>query len=347
MSLGVTRVSDWYSGAAQECACMMSLISRDLGDLRFLQTDAAHGFRIHWINGLMIRRLLLTAFCLFIPTISGCQESPLPEPAEASVDAEAIALKQIAEEAVAAEARLAVANIKPAPEYESTNESRVLQLDDSQIESADADRVSSRFPNIKLLDQHGNEIRFYDDLVKDQVVVISFFYTRCTGSCPMTTARLERLRDRLKDKFGQELRLISITLEPDVDTPQELRKYMDRYQISDDPDLPQWSFVCGDFEEVETVRRALGVYDLDPIIDADKTEHAAIVTFGNDRTDRWAALPVAIGVRYLEQTVVRISGNSNRQRYADAVLLGRTAHGHLEQKVKLQTEQEEEGEESL
>lgn len=187
---------------------------------------------------------------------------------------------------------------------------------DMRISDVDGHRVSDRFSNISLIDQHGNSLRFYDDLIQDRSVCIVFFYTRCTGSCPTTTVKLKQLRRQLaKDFEGQGLTFVSLTLEPFVDTPEELREYMDRYSIEENEDLPRWVYATGDFEELDKVRRQLGVYDLDPVIDADKTEHAAIVTFGNDRTDRWAALPIDMGVDKVAETMRRICGNTVNQRY--------------------------------
>jgi protein SCO1/2 len=197
----------------------------------------------------------------------------------------------------------------------------VFSVDD--IPTVNGTRVSDRFPNIDLIDHRGRRIRFYDDLVRDRTVCIVFFYTRCTGSCPGTTITLKRIRESLRDEFsGDELKFVSLTLEPDIDTPGELREYMNRYGICDDQDLPDWVYATGDFGELDHLRRVLGVYDLDPVIDADKTEHASILTFGNDRTNRWAALPTGMKDCSLLEAIVRIAGNSHRQRYSSAVRLG-------------------------
>ncbi|MFT5095178.1 MAG: protein SCO1/2 [Planctomycetaceae bacterium] len=209
-----------------------------------------------------------------------------------------------------------------AAETDENVQRRVSTLETYRIPTATEKRVSARFPNTDLIDQHGRKLKFYDDLVKDTSVCIVFFYTRCTGSCPGTTTALKQIRRTIAQEFpNDEFRFISLTLEPDVDTPEELQEYMDRYRISEDPSLPEWVYATGDFEEVDHLRRELGVYDLDPIIDADKTEHAAIVTFGNDRTDRWAALPVGMGVGKVSETIVRITGNTPRQRYANTLLV--------------------------
>lgn len=197
---------------------------------------------------------------------------------------------------------------------------RVSALGTDAFESELHDRTSDRFPDIELLDHRGRNLRFYSDLVQDRCVCIIYFYTRCTGSCPGTTRLVKKLRKELADQFSNdELVFVSLTLEPDVDTPEELREYMDANGIQDDENLPDWVYATGDYEEIDNLRRSLGIYDLDPIIDADKTEHAAILTFGNDRTDRWAALPVGMNFEQLKMAMTRIMGENPRQRYASVV----------------------------
>ena len=203
---------------------------------------------------------------------------------------------------------------------------RTASLSSAPIATVTGPRVSDRFPNIDLIDHRGRRVKFYDDLVKDRCVCIVFFYTRCTGSCPGTTTTLKRVRAALKDEFtNKEFAFISLTLEPDVDTPEELREYMDLYGVRDEATQPDWIYATGDFNELDDLRRSLGVYDLDPIIDADKTEHAAIITFGNDRTNRWAALPTGLKTDYLTDTLIRIVGDSQRQCYGAAA--GRPTRG--------------------
>ena len=96
--------------------------------------------------------------------------------------------------------------------------------------------------------------------------------------------------------------MISISLDPKVDTPKVLKEYASRYG-----NLKGWMYLTGDYKEIEAVRRKLGVYDLDPVIDADKTSHGGIITFGNDRTNRWAALPGLMDSGGIYRTVLRIT----------------------------------------
>ena len=58
------------------------------------------------------------------------------------------------------------------------------------------------FPNVPVVTQDGKTLRFYDDLIRDKIVVVSFIYTTCADLCPVTTARLSTLQARLGDAMG-------------------------------------------------------------------------------------------------------------------------------------------------
>lgn len=212
------------------------------------------------------------------------------------------------------------ASSRSKPVESKLEDPRIETLATDRLPTVKGSRVSDRFPNIELLDQNGRTLRFYDDIIKDRCVCLVFFYTRCTGSCPTTTVTLKALRKAIKDEFpGEEMKFVSLTLEPFVDTPEELRAYMKRYSISEDASLPEWIYATGDFDEIDNLRRTLGLYELDPILDADKTQHASLVTFGNDRLNRWAALPADMNRDDLRNTIIRIAGNTFRQRYANTL----------------------------
>lgn len=86
-------------------------------------------------------------------------------------------------------------------------------------------RHSDRIPDVILVNHRKKRFRFYSDLVKDRAVVISFIYTQCQGSCPATVGVMKRLRADLSRDFGQQLRLLSVTLDPERDTPAALANY--------------------------------------------------------------------------------------------------------------------------
>ena len=165
-------------------------------------------------------------------------------------------------------------------------------------------KPSDGFPNILLQTQDGKSVRFYDDLVKDKTVLVNFIYTSCQKSCSPTTANLARVHKLLGDRVGRDLFLLSISLDPAVDRPKTLKEYAARFG-----QFQGWYFLTGNETEIEGLRRKLGLYDLDPVIDTDKTQHVGIVIVGNDSTNRWSSLPVLMDPRQLAQTVLRITRN--------------------------------------
>jgi protein SCO1/2 len=155
-----------------------------------------------------------------------------------------------------------------------------------------------------LQTQDGKPVRFYDDLVKGKTVLVNFIYTSCEKSCSPTTANLARVHALLGDRVGRNLILLSISLDPTVDRPETLKEYAARFG-----QFNGWYFLTGNDAEIDHLRRSMGLYDLDPVRDADKTQHAGIVIVGNDATNRWASLPALMDHRQIAQTVLRITRN--------------------------------------
>ncbi len=173
-------------------------------------------------------------------------------------------------------------------------------------------RLSDRFSDIPLKNEDGETVRFYSDLVKDQVVVVTFFYTRCTGICAPTNENIVELRKLLARSIGPEVRFISISLDSDFDKPEVLKAFAAHYKGQDadsEVPLPRWDFVCGNWDEVNILRKEMGVYDLDPVIDSDRSQHAGIMTFGNDRTDRWSAIASLLPASAIQSSVLKFAGS--------------------------------------
>ena len=166
--------------------------------------------------------------------------------------------------------------------------------------------LSDRIPNILLYTQENKPVRFYDDLIRDRTVIIDFMWATCDDNCPVKTSNLVNVHKGLGNRVGRDILMLSISLEGKRDTPETLRQYVKRYGGS----KPGWIYLTGDYDDVESLRYSLGVYDLDPVIDADKESHAGIITFGNDRTNRWAALPALMNSREIARTISRITRNS-------------------------------------
>lgn len=160
-------------------------------------------------------------------------------------------------------------------------------------------------PNVVLRTQENKPVRFYDDLIKGKTVVISFMFTSCKGICPMTTANLLKVQKALGDHVGRDVFFYSLTLDPKTDTPEVLQKYARTIGAK-----PGWTFLTGKLEDLELLRRKLGLYELDPKIDADKTQHGGLIVYGNDAVGRWSMMPVLLNSERIVEAVRRVMGPS-------------------------------------
>ena len=104
-------------------------------------------------------------------------------------------------------------------------------------------------PPVELVDSGGRPFSLAG--LKGKVVVVSFVYTICNGSCPLTTAALDRSRRALQESglWGREVEFVSITLDPARDTPQALAAYARAYRA----DPRSWHFLTGDPDRVARV----------------------------------------------------------------------------------------------
>jgi protein SCO1 len=134
----------------------------------------------------------------------------------------------------------------------------------------------SYIPNTTVMTQRGKPVKFYDDLVKGKIVIISFIYTSCTDICPLTTARVAQLEEKLGDMVGREIFFISMTVDPEHDTPERLKEYSERFGAG-----PGWSFVTGKPADIRAINYKFG--DRSAIL----SEHRNEVVMGNDTTGEW------------------------------------------------------------
>ena len=177
-------------------------------------------------------------------------------------------------------------------------------------------RVSDRYADVRLTNQFGRAIRFRSDLVRGRALVINSMFTTCRGSCPVTSRKVQELRAALSPILGRRLSFASFTVEPEVDTPERLREYAAAHGAAEPADgLCDWHFLTGAPGDIGRLRRSLGLYDLDPVVDADPTQHASLLMFGNGETDRWAALPAAQRTALLVEAIRRVAGFTFEQRY--------------------------------
>ncbi len=178
-------------------------------------------------------------------------------------------------------------------------------------------RRSDLFADVPVINQFGQKFSFKEDLIKGRAVIINTMFTICRGSCPGTSATLQRLRVPLSNVFGKRVTILSISIDPANDTPSALKDYADDYGASKFGGAAEcdWHFLTSTPDHIETLRRSLGFYDLNAKVDADISRHAALLLFGNDNTDRWATSPSQIRDGLIWEPLRRILGTSTQERF--------------------------------
>lgn len=131
-------------------------------------------------------------------------------------------------------------------------------------------------PDVPVLDQDGNKLHFYTDLIKDKTVAINFIFTNCTTICPPLAATFARLQKEMGDKIGKDVHLISISVDPVTDTPERLKAWGAKFKAG-----PGWTFVTGEKQEMDKLLNALGAAV------SRREDHTPAMIIGNDSKGVW------------------------------------------------------------
>ena len=137
-------------------------------------------------------------------------------------------------------------------------------------------RNKMMIPDVEVLDQYGNELHFYTDLIKDKTVAINFIFTNCTTICPPLAATFARLQKEMGERVGKDVHLISISVDPLTDTPERLKAWGAKFKAG-----PGWTFVTGEKQEMDKLLNALGAAV------SKREDHTPSMIIGNDSKGVW------------------------------------------------------------
>jgi protein SCO1 len=157
------------------------------------------------------------------------------------------------------------------------------------------------FPNYVLEAHDGRKLRFYDDMLKNKIVVIGMMYTACSGICPGNITNLLQVQEALGARMGRDIFMYSLSLQPQFDRPAALNAYAQQREIK-----PGWTLLTGKPPEMEQLRRKLGFFDTDPVADADLNNHAGVVRIGNVALDRWFMVPVMSPAKQIARAILEL-----------------------------------------
>jgi protein SCO1/2 len=132
-------------------------------------------------------------------------------------------------------------------------------------------------PDVQVVDQLGKRQRFYSDLVSGKIVVINFIFTTCEALCPIQGKAFEKIQEAFNTQSANQVELISITLDPQRDSPERLKSWGEQFGAR-----PGWTLVTGEKSQMD---KLLEVLTGDP---SGKREHSSVMLIGNARTNRWS-----------------------------------------------------------
>ena len=132
------------------------------------------------------------------------------------------------------------------------------------------------FTDVPLINQNGETMRLYSDLLQGKVVIINSFFATCTGACLPLNRNLQKVQQALGERIGKDVNIISISVDPVVDTPASLKEYAKKLNSK-----TGWYFLTGDKQNVDLALKKIGQF-----VD-NKQEHLNIFIIGNERTGLW------------------------------------------------------------
>ena len=135
--------------------------------------------------------------------------------------------------------------------------------------------ASYTVPNVTLTNQNGQKVSLTELLDSEQPVMLNFIFTSCTAICPAMSATFASVQEKLGSD-SEKLRMISVSIDPEYDTPDALNAYAKRFKAG-----PQWEFLTGSLDDSVAVQKA---FDADR---GDKMNHAPMTLMRAKSNSQW------------------------------------------------------------
>lgn len=151
------------------------------------------------------------------------------------------------------------------------------------METVDASRTPDArayFTDTLLLNQHGEPVRFYSDVLEGRVVLLNVIYTECPDACPLITRKINEVREAIGEPMKERIHFISISSDPETDSPQALREFAQKNEAED----PNWIFLTGEKANVDAVLMRLGQLGQTP------EGHSTLLIAGDVPNKRWTKI---------------------------------------------------------
>jgi protein SCO1/2 len=153
-------------------------------------------------------------------------------------------------------------------------------------------------PDLTLIDQDGRRVKLRSFLLDPgKVVIIDFIYTTCTTICPVLSAGFSAIRRSLGDQAATRVQLVSLSIDPEHDRPEQMKEYLRRYGAGD-----EWDFLTGSREDIIKALTAL-----DALV-PDKMAHKPIYLLHGPKSEEWIRINGLIGGADLMRELKTLEG---------------------------------------
>ncbi len=109
-------------------------------------------------------------------------------------------------------------------------------------------------PDVVLVNQNGSKVRFKELIQSRKPVIVDFIFGTCTTICPILSVSYANLQQKLGPD-SQKVQLVSVSIDPEHDTPKVMKEYLKRYRAK-----PGWDFLTGSRSDIDKVMHALNAY---------------------------------------------------------------------------------------
>jgi protein SCO1/2 len=130
-------------------------------------------------------------------------------------------------------------------------------------------------PDVTLVNQDGKRVSLKSMLQSDKTVIVDFIFGTCTTICPVLSAGYINLQNKLVQE-SSKVHLVSISIDPENDTPKVMKEYLKRYRAK-----PGWDFLTGSRKDIDAVMRAFNAYI------PNKMSHYALTLIHPPKADKW------------------------------------------------------------
>ncbi len=171
-----------------------------------------------------------------------------------------------------------------------------------------ATKPKRTFADFAVKDQNGRVLRFYSDLIKNKTVLINFIFTSCKEVCPVQGKSFAKLQVALGESVGKEVHFISVSTDPETDTPERLRAWGEKFHAQ-----AGWTLVTGDKVVLDKILEELTG---DP---SGRREHSPTMWIGNDRLGNWTQTYSTADASRIRQLLDEVNGKSGASKSLVAI----------------------------